>query len=292
MLSWPDMLRALLLAALLSSLFSSFAARSQAAAPSGPEIVFANEVLVAAGEHLGTSTQALVRRIEALGGWKAGTLRGKAFTRPREALDYIRKNKVAFAFLPVHQFLEARQELKLEVVGRAVGADGPEGGYWGVARNEPRPYEHVELHAGLRLATTEIYDQVWLRVLMEGNVREPDRHFKLIETATGPDAVAAVLAKTADVALLNNADFTAVRPRVEKKTDLIWVYSSGPQPPPPIVAVGKFARPADRKKLTAALDKICKTDGATTCAHMGIMYIQSGHADDYKVVIRKYDAYR
>jgi hypothetical protein len=281
-----------LIAVSFAALTGLVAPRAHAAPPAGPEIVFANEAFVAAGKHLDGNLEAFVRRVEALGGWKAGTLRGKAFPKPREALDYIRKNKVAFAFLPVHQYLEGRKELKLEVLGRAVAIDGLEGGYWGVARTGDRSYQHIEVTPGLRLATTEIYDRTWLRVLMEGNVDEPERHFKLIETPTGPDAIAAVLAKTADVALINNYDFHAIRPRVEKKTDLVWVYSSGGHPPSPILAVGKFARPADRKKLSGALEKICKTDGADTCGRMGIMYIQAGHAEDYGAVIRKYEDYR
>jgi hypothetical protein len=261
-----------------------------ARAGGGFEIVVANEALLP--KYADANMEAFVRRIEEVGGWPAGTLRGKAFSRPREALEYIRKNKVAFAILPVHQFLEGRQELKLEVIGRAVGIEGPEGGYWGVARNEPHSWEHIEDFPGLRLATTETQDPIWLRLLMEGNVRQPERHFSLLETPTGADALAAVLGHRADVALLSQADFAPIKDRVARKSDLAWVYASGNVPPPPIVAVGKYARPADRKKLGEALEKICKKEGSPACGKMTIMYIQAGHADDYRIVIRKYEDYR
>jgi ABC-type phosphate/phosphonate transport system substrate-binding protein len=104
--------------------------------------------------------------------------------------------------------------------------------------------------------------------------------------------VAAVLARKADVALIGQLDFEPLRPRIERKVDLAWVYASGNIPAPPVVAVGKFARPADRQKMTAALEKICKKDGADTCGRMGIMYIQAGHADDYATIIKKYESYR
>jgi hypothetical protein len=260
------------------------------AAASGPEIVVASEALLP--KYADANMETFVRRIEAVGGWPAGSLRGKAFPRPREALEYIRKNKVAFAFLPVHQFLQARKELKLDVIGRAVGLEGTEGGYWGVARNESLPYEHIEEYAGLRLATTEIDDVVWLRVLMEGNVPHPDRHFRLIETPTGADALAEVLGKRADVALLSQADFAPIKDRVARKSDLTWVYASGNVPPPPIVVIGKWARPADRARMAAALEKICKQDGATACGRMAILYVQAGHASDYATIIRKYEDYR
>jgi hypothetical protein len=265
-------------------------AAAPAAPAQGPEIVVASEALLP--KYADGNMEAFVRRVEAAGGWPAGSLRGKAFPRPREALDYIRKNKVAFAILPVHQYLEGRKELKLEVIGRAVGLEGTEGGYWGVARNEPHAWEHIEDFPGLRLATTETQDLVWLRLLMEGNVARPDRHFKLMETPTGADALAAVLGQRADVALLSQADFAPIKERVARKSDLAWVYASGNVPPPPIVAVGKWARPADRKRLTDALDKLCKKEGAQACGKMAIMYIQAGHADDYKTIIGKYEAYR
>src|SRR5947207_14546996 len=101
----------------------------------GPEIVVANEVLLAGGKKVDGAMEDFVRRVEAVGGWPAGSLRGKAFARPAEALDYIRKNKVAFAFLPVPTFVQGRAALHFEVVGRAGGLDGPELCYWGGARH-------------------------------------------------------------------------------------------------------------------------------------------------------------
>jgi ABC-type phosphate/phosphonate transport system substrate-binding protein len=269
-----------------------FLAAAAARPEAGPEIVVANEVLLAGGDKVDPAMEAFVRRLEAVGGWPAGSLRGKAFARPAEALEYIRKNKVAFAFLPVHQFVQGRRELKLEVLGRAVGLDGVQRGYWGVARNETRPYEHVEEAQGLKLATTETDDVVWLRTLFEGNVKAPDRQFQLLPVPSGAEAVAAVLARKADVALISQLDFDPLRPKIERKVDLAWVYASGHIPAPPVVAVGKWARPADRQRMTAALEKICKKEGADTCGRMGIMYIQAGHASDYDTIVRKYDSYR
>src|SRR6185503_2833147 len=143
----------------------------------GPEIVLANEVLLSGGDKVGPAMEALVRRIESVGGWPAGSLRGRAFGKPREALEYIRKNKVAFAFLPVHQFVQGRAELKMDVLGRAVGLDGLERAYWGVTRNEQRAYEHIEETSGIKIATSEIDDVAWLRTLFEGNVRDPLKQF-------------------------------------------------------------------------------------------------------------------
>jgi ABC-type phosphate/phosphonate transport system substrate-binding protein len=255
------------------------------------EIVVASEALVAGGTHVSDNLQAFVRRLETVGGWPSGTLRGRAFTRPRDAIAYMRGSKVAFAILPPHQFVEARKELKLEVLGRAVGLEGARTGYWGVALAGKRPYEHIEEAPGLRLALTETHDEQWLRVLLEGNVHDPARHFELVEVPTGADAVAALLARKVDVALVYESDFTPLKPRLLPGADLAWVYASGAYPPPAIVA-SKWATAADRKRLTTALEKLCKGEGGDTCSRMAILYVEAGRAETYDTVIRKYAQYR
>jgi ABC-type phosphate/phosphonate transport system substrate-binding protein len=258
----------------------------------GPEIVIASEALVAGGSYLPDNLAGLVRRLETVGGWPAGSLRGKAFTHPREALAYIRANKVPFAILPPHQLVEGRKELKLEILGRAVGVEGSKTGYWGVALAGKRPYAHIEEAPGLRLAVTEAYDEQWLRVLLEGNVSAPAQHFKLVEVATGAEALAAVLARKADVAMLYQSDFVPLKPRLADGGDLAWVYASGTYPPPAIVAVNRFATAADKKRMTAAIKEVCKGEGAEPCGRMGILYVEPGRADTYDVVIQKYAQYK
>jgi ABC-type phosphate/phosphonate transport system substrate-binding protein len=259
----------------------------------GPEIVIASEALVAGGAHVPENLAAFLRRLETVGGWPAGSLRGKTFTRPREALAYIRANKVPFAILPPHQLVEARKDLKLEIVGRAVGMDGTRGSYWGVAPAGKRAYEHIEEAPGLRLALTETYDEQWLRVLLEGNVSAPAQHFKLLEVTTAADAVAAVLARKADVAMVSQSDFAALKPRLAAGGDLAWVYASEALPPSAIVSVNRHAPPAaDRKRFTTALEKLCKGEGGDACARMGILYVEVGKADSYNIVIQKYARFR
>jgi phosphonate ABC transporter substrate-binding protein len=256
------------------------------------EIVIASEALVAGGQHVPENLSAFLRRLETVGGWPNGSLRGQAFTRPREALAYMRANKVAFAILPVHQLLEGRKEMNLEVLGRAVGLEGPKAGYWGVALAGKRAFGHIEETPGLRLALTEKYDPQWLRVLMEGNVSDPAEHFKLQEVATSADALADLLARKADVALIYERDFTPLKPRFAAGGDLAWIYASGALPPPAIVAIPRWAPSSERKRMTAALEKLCKGEGADACARMGIVYVQAGRAESYDLVIRKYAQYR
>jgi ABC-type phosphate/phosphonate transport system substrate-binding protein len=285
------LLKFLLLAAPLASRATPTSRAPHAAA--GPEIVIGNEVLVEGGTHVEENLNAFLRRLEEVGGWPAGSLHGKAFTQPREALDYIRANKVPFAILPPHQFVEARKELKAEVLGRAVGVDGAgKDGYWGVAKSGDRAWGHPEEVSGLRLAATETHDEQWLRVLMEGNVSEPFKHFKLMNVPTAADGVAAVTAGKADLALVDEHQFAALKTRLLPGGDLTWVYATGHLPPPAVVSLGKWSTVADRKKMTTALATLCKGEGGDACARMGILYVEVGRAKSYEAVIEKYANYR
>ena len=251
------------------------------------EIVIANEALDPA--FADTNAAALARRIEQVARWPKDSLRVKVFVRPREALDHIRKNKSPFAILPIHQFLEGRKALKLDILGRAVGIEGTRPVYWGVARNEPRPYVDVETHPGLRLAFSETYDLQWINVLFEARIR-PSTHFEYLEVASATEAVTAVLDKRADLALLHARDWNEVKMRVENKSGLAWVYESAPVPPSPVLAT-RWAAKADRMRLSDALGRLCKDDGASACGRMTVMYVEPGRADTYAGIITKYETY-
>lgn len=279
-------------ALVVSALLLSFVGAAGSPAAAAPrELVIGNEALLAGGKHVPANMEAFARRLEALAGWPKGSLKAKAFTSPREALEHVRKNGSAFAILPPHQFVQARKELKLEVLGRAVGVEGTNPAFWGVARNEKRPYSHIESYPGLRLTGTELYDLQWIDVLFEDNV-EPATHFKYVPAATPDEAIAAVLAKKADVAVVYQRQLDAMLPRLQGvSADLTTVYASGGVPPSAVLAVGKHASKADRKKLTAALGKMCKGEGGDVCARMGIVSMEPGRAETYRTIIAKYESY-
>jgi hypothetical protein len=272
------------------SLFAVLCLFGDSASAQKREIVIANEALRLGGEHVEGNLAAFLRRVEKATGWPKNSLRGKAFPNPRDALDYIARSKPAFAILPPHQFLEGRQVHGFQVLGRAVGTEGVRIAYWGVTRKEERPYEHMQFHPGLRLVMTETYDLQWINVLFDGVVR-PAFHFKLQDALTSDEALAAVLARKADVALIYEREFQPLRARIENRTDLDWIYTSVPIPPPAVVAA-KWTSKADQRRLAGALTKICKLDGGPDCARMAIMYLEPGRADTYKNIILKYDTYR
>ena len=211
----------------------------------------------------------------------------KGLCRPREALAYIKKSRAAFAILPVHQFVEGQKDLALEALGRAVGVDGTPLVYSTVTRR-PRPFPDLAGTPGLRVAVTESYDPTWIKILTEGAVDPDIAPVALVEVPSGKAAVADLLAKKVDLAILSELDYRGVKPRIEPGGDLEWLVSSPHLPPSAFAAVGKHVTAADKKKMAGALDKICKTTGGTACARLGILYIESNRADSYEGILGLY----
>jgi hypothetical protein len=263
-------------------------ARPAAARPL--ELVIAHENLVLAGAELEPSLQAFARRIEELTGWPKGSFRAKAFTRPAEALAYIKKQRTAFAILPVHQFAEGRKDLKLEVLGRAVGPDGVQLAFQSVTRR-PASFDGVGNAAGKRVAMTDIHDPVWVTMMFDGNVDVRGLH--LLETPSTAAAVQAVVDKQADIAIVPEGEWTTTyEKRAQPTGDLEWVFRSGIMPPSAFLAVGKHVTAAERAAMAGVVDKICRTTGGAACGGIGIVYIEAGRAESYANVLELYDVVR
>lgn len=271
--------------ALLTPLFMPLGGARALAAPR--EIVVAHEILLEAGDALNGNLDRLVRRIEEVAGFGKGGLRGRAFTRAEDALGYIKSHHVAFAILPAHQYVEARKALRLEVLGRAVGLDGTILQFTTVTRL-PRPFGEINMAPGLRVAATEIHDPAWLALLTEGDLDPRKRPLSLLEVPSSKAAVAALLAKKADLAILQPRAWPEVKPRTESGGDLDWVVTSPKLPPSAFLAVGAFVSAADRARMAAAVDKICKTTGAEACARMGILYVEAGGDESYQDLVTGY----
>jgi hypothetical protein len=260
-----------------------FAARVDAAPR---EIVIGHDILHEAGDALDANLERFVRRVEEVAGFGKKGLRGRAFTRAEDALGYIKTHKVAFAILPAHQYVEARRALRLEVLGRAVGIDGPVLQFTTVTRL-PRPFADVNVAPGLRVAAVEVHDPAWLALLTEGDLDPRRRPMTLVEVPTSKAAIDALLAKKVDLAIVQPRAWAEIKPRTEGG-DLDWVVTSPKIPPSAFVAVGAYVSAADRKKMAAAVDKICKTTGAEACARMGILYVEAGGGESYEDVSAGY----
>jgi hypothetical protein len=271
----------------LAALAGAVPTTSASAAPR--ELVVAHEILSEAGDHLNENLTAFVRRVEEVVGWPKGSLRGKAFVKPQEALAYIKKNRSAFAILPAHQFAEGHKELKLEALGRAVGLDGSPLVFSAVTRR-PRPFTELADTPGLRVALTETYDPIWIKILTEGAIDKAVAPVALVQVPSAKAGIQDLLAKKVDVVIVPELEYQALKPRIEPSGDLEWVTSSPHIPPSAFLAVGKFVSAADRKKMAAAVDKICKTTGGPACSRMGILYIEANRAESYQGLLELYQS--
>jgi hypothetical protein len=276
--------RILYLVALGLGLLTQLSTRAQAAPR---ELVVAHEILLEAGDSLAGNLDRFVARVAEVAGFGKNGLRGRAFTRPEAALAYIKAHRVPFAILPAHQYVEARKALRLEVLGRAVGLDGPVLQFPTVTRL-PRPFADINLAPGLRVATTEAHDPAWLALMTEGDLDPRRRAMALVEVPSAKAALDALVAKKADLAILNPRIWPEVKPRTESGGDLEWIVTSPKIPPSAFLAVGAFVSAADRKKMAAAVDQICKTTGAEACARMGILYVEAGRGETYEDLITGY----
>jgi hypothetical protein len=262
--------------------------RSGSLAQAAPrELVIAHEILREAGDALDANLERFVDRVAEVAGFGKQGLRGRAFSRPEDALAYIKTHKVPFAILPAHQYVEARQALRLEVLGRAVGLDGTVLQFTTITRL-PRPYADINLAPNLRVAATEVHDPAWIALLTEGDLNPARRPTKLIEVPSSKAAVEKLVAKQADLAILEPRNWAEFKARTESGGDLDWVVTSPKLPPSAFLAVGAFVSAADKKKMAGAVDQICKTTGAEACGRMGIMYVEAGRAETYEDLITGY----
>ena len=253
------------------------------------ELVIANENLVEAGDLLDQHLERFLRRIEEVTGWPKNSLKGKAMVRPVEALDYIRKSRAGFAILPIHQVVEGYKDLKLELLGRAVGLEGTELYHAGVAR-VPRGFGEVGTSPSIKVAGPEVRDVDWLQIITDQSISR-DKPAALVETPSSQDAFKLLEQKKVDVAIVSNTMWRDLEKRTTgPKPDLEFVFGSPKLPPSALVVVGKFATAADRKKLSAAFDKICRDTGAEACGRVGLMYIQRGTLQHHQKILDHYQS--
>jgi ABC-type phosphate/phosphonate transport system substrate-binding protein len=128
-----------------------------------------------------------------------------------------------------------------------------------------------------------------MRVATDGNVG-PQASVGLLETPTSKAALQTMLDGKADVAVVSPTVWKPIEKRAEARGDLDTLFISPKLPAPAIVAVGKYARAGDRKKLGAAIDLICQAPGGPACSRMGILYTQAGRQQNYGPILQAYQA--
>jgi hypothetical protein len=238
------------------------------------ELVIADEAFAKLGDELPPLLEALARRIETHVGWAPRSLSVRGFADPDAALAHVRSKKPAFAVLPLRQFVTGRKALGFEVLAELFpielfNVEDPM--FYGVTLKSTPIGEHIQMHPGLRLAIPGGEDRQWVRVMFDGTVN-PETHFTFVPVTTDAEALDAVLAKRADMAVLHERFYKGVRPRTDDAGDLKVVYAAPGAPPSALVVLGKAAKSDDRKKLEALAGGICDEEGRTICTKLGLLW--------------------
>jgi hypothetical protein len=283
----PLLIRGRLAASLVAALVGPAVLAAPVASAASRELVVVDENLAVAEHLLPQHFEQFLRRLEQVTGWPRRSLRGKTLLEPRDALAVIKKSRAGFAIVPVHQLVQGRKELKLEVLARVAGLEGRQLNYVAITPR-PKPFKEVSELPVLKIATIEPLDPVWFHIVSDGAIglAQP---LDMKPARSSRDALRLAREKQVDIALVSPTVWKEIEPKTTDKGDLDVAFSSPKLPVAAFVAVGKYVSAADKKALAAALGKVCREDGADVCGRMGIMFIEPGRQDVYDPVIKAYD---
>lgn len=270
----PSVLSVLAAIAIAAAPVSAAHAGRAGARVAARELVIADDAFTKLGNDLAPLLEALARRIERHVGWAPRSLTVRGFTDPDAALAYVRNKKPAFAVLPLRQFVAGRKALGFEVLAEVFPIelfDVEDPMFYGVTLKSTPISEHIQMHPGVRLALPGAEDRQWVRIMFDGTV-DPKTHFTFVPVATDAEALDAVVAKRADMAVLHERFYKGVRPRTDDDGDLKVVYAAPSAPPSALVVLGKAAKSEDRRKLEPVAGGICDEEGRTTCTKLGLLW--------------------
>ncbi|MCG5054882.1 MAG: PhnD/SsuA/transferrin family substrate-binding protein [Myxococcales bacterium] len=235
---------------------------------------------------------ALMRRMESAAGLPAGTLRGQGFNSFESAEAQLAKGQVAFALAPAYAFAKLWKRGGVQVMGYAGGLDPKAKTYKLVARSADPVGPAIHQHPGLRLATKE-RDLQWLNVVFDG-LLNPTRHFReIVQTQSEAEALDAVEAGKADVALVWAEHLSRHKAQVGTNRPLRIAYTSGEFPPPALLTLRGRAPGKLVKALTKALPEVCKgQDHIDVCADLGFFSLVVGPHELHPHAAYKYDKYK
>lgn len=259
------------------------------------ELVVTHPFLALSGDRLPAQLEGFLRRVEVVVGWPTGSLRGKAFVDPAEAVRYVREQRPAFAVLPLREYVQAHAPSRLTVLGSVTLLEETQRHittrlYRGLARADAGINEHVHLRPGLRLAMEEGGDLRWVALLFDGTL-QPSRHFVLQPMTSDSEAVAAVEQGRADLAMIGDVAYEQARSRLTSAHGPLKLVFSTPEIPPAALVATGSAKAADRAALAAALDRICRGDGLNDCTRLGLFVLEKADPQVYEGWAWKYEHY-
>lgn len=215
-------------------------------------------------------------------GWSAAT--GQYYNSRAAAAAFIDTHHPHYGIFSLGAFLALRRKYPLQVIGEvAVSLAG--GRQYYLISKQAADLGGCE---GATLASDHLDDQddrrFIERVVARGRFRLAD--FKLMLTQRPLQTIKRVMTGEAVCALIDDAQ-RAELPYIDGVDGVHPVWQSA-RLPPMVVAAFAAAPPAERARFREHLADLCKKEGQSACAEVGIVSLEAADGSDYAAVIAAY----
>ena len=212
--------------------------------------------------------QDMVKVIESIGGWPAGTINTSFTTRDAECRQLLEEKKPPFAILSLGIFLQARRAHHLvSLVQPRIGGKSEDRFYLMVRRNT---FGKLADLAGKTLGGPWLGDLEFLKRVVFQRQIDPASHFRLKPSRRVLRALRQLDRGRLDAVLVNRPQFEGLAALPFGK-NLQSIYTSASLPQMGIAADEKRSSARDRQKMLRALRGMCThQDGKKLCELFGI----------------------
>jgi hypothetical protein len=211
-----------------------------------------------------------------------GAAHGQYCTNRETAEAYVRSQAPHYGILSLPAFLAMRKSYHLEVIGSAAVSLVGGRRYYIVTKTAP----NLDGCRGNRLATNHADDRRFLEhVVAQGSFKLSE--FTLVETTRPMLTIKKLLTGDAECALIDDAQFAELS-HIPGAEGARSVWESQKLPPMVVVAFPAAPR-AERKEFQRTLTSLCKGEGQSVCAGVGILSIESADDHTYASVVSRYE---
>ena len=256
------------------------------ASPAGAQAESGEISILVLKEHgVGSPTlaQPYVDRFMALAakenGWEAA--KGQYVSNRSAAEAFIKANGPHYGILSLAAFLAMRVPYRLQVIGRVASSLAGGEQYFIVS---PTATELADCK-GKKLASDHTDDPKFVeRVVARSAFKLKD--FEIVQNQRPLQSVKQVLTGEVTCALIDDAQKAELQ-HLENGETVKVVWSSKILPPMAVVAFPAAPAP-ERKTFREKLGDVCKEEGQSACAEVGIHALEAAGPDDYSEVVSAY----
>ncbi len=226
--------------------------------------------------------------LQSLGGWPKGTFRHEFTSKVDECRKLLAEKKPAFVISSLGLFLEHRTTHHLTPLARPRIAGSSDEIFRVLVKKGG--YETLADLKGKSLGGSLLAEPAFLRrVVFKGGI-DPAAHFQLKPTGRALRALRKLARGKLDAVLVNEQQFRALA-GLPFAQDLEPVFTSDPLPQVGLAADEKKTTPADRKRLTGALSKMCDHEqGKEICEMFGLEAFVPADPGAYEAVIQLWNS--